>query len=41
MSFFNKLTYQNPEKDKFKAQLGVILWKETGEGGQDLKSILE
>ena len=34
ISFYNKLSYQNPEKDKFKAQLGIRFWKETREGGQ-------
>jgi outer membrane receptor for ferrienterochelin and colicin len=34
MSFYNKLTYQNPKNDKFKGQFGVRFWKETREGGQ-------
>ena len=34
MSFYNKLSYQNPAKDKFKAQIGIRIWKETREGGQ-------
>ena len=35
ISFFNKFTFQNPEKDKFKAQIGLRFWKETREGGQN------
>lgn len=34
VSFYNKITYQDPDNDKFKAQLGVRFWKETREGGQ-------
>lgn len=34
VSAFNKITFQNPENDNFKAQLGLRFWKETREGGQ-------
>lgn len=34
VSAFNKLTFQNPENDKFKGQLGLRFWKESREGGQ-------
>lgn len=35
ISFFNKFTFQNPENDKLKAEVGLRFWKETREGGQN------
>jgi len=34
ISFYNKLSFQDPENEKFKAQLGLRFWKETREGGE-------
>ena len=35
ISFYNKFTFQDPENDKFKAQIGLRFWKEKREGGQN------
>ncbi len=35
MSFYNKFSFQDPENDKFKAEVAVRLWKEEREGGQN------
>ncbi len=34
VSAYNKITYQDPSNDKFKAQLALRFWKEKREGGQ-------